>query len=59
MSFKHAKAVTVKTANGQAEMKGRSLIHLNIFLWSIFLMFDWVQAIKKTMFWKFSDIGFL
>ena len=28
MSFKHAKAVTVKTTNGQMEMKDHSLIHL-------------------------------
>ena len=28
MSFKHAKAVTVKTTNGQVEMKDHSLIHL-------------------------------
>ncbi|MBT8563626.1 hypothetical protein G6710_04065 [Polynucleobacter paneuropaeus] len=28
MSFKHAKAVTVKTTNGQVEMKDHGLIHL-------------------------------
>lgn len=28
MSFKHAKAVTVKTTNGQVEMKDYGLIHL-------------------------------
>jgi hypothetical protein len=36
MNFKHAKVVTVKTTNGQAEMKGRSLIHLNSFSYDLF-----------------------